>query len=418
LFNHQPGAPFEPGPDYNWELVYQLGTFAQNYINAWTVATETGFTFPVRFTPRISLRADVASGGQHPNGGTLNTFNPLFPRGAYFGPKFATFGPYNFFDVHPGLMVAPFQNVMCAFDLAWFWRESLDDGIYQIGGALLRPSGGSRARYIGSQPNFDLLWALDLHTTVEIVLAGFLTGGFLKDHWTGGQHGICECRSYLQVLNSKAFKILELQPLPIAIEGDDERSFFRSTDSLANLKVEELPMPVPKEGEGLVKVLAAAINPSDVKNILGKMAETKPPRVPGRDFAGLVVAGDTQWLGKSVFGTGGDLGFGRDGSHAEFMAVPVEALVEKPPALSEENAAASALTHLTAFAAIARTGQVKSGETVLVTGTTGAVGSAAASGMDRSRIPSSAGIGEGINRRQGSRPHTRRCWGTAISAVS
>jgi threonine dehydrogenase-like Zn-dependent dehydrogenase len=100
------------------------------------------------------------------------------------------------------------------------------------------------------------------------------------------------------------------------------------------------------------------------------------------------------------------------------MAVPVEALVEKPPALSEENAAASALTHLTAFAAIARTGQVKSGETVLVTGTTGAVGSAAASGMDRSRIPSSAGIGEGINRRHGSRPHTRRCWGTAISAVS
>jgi NADPH:quinone reductase-like Zn-dependent oxidoreductase len=154
--------------------------------------------------------------------------------------------------------------------------------------------------------------------------------------------------------------------------------FFRSTGSLANLKVEELPMPVPKEGEVLVKVVAAAINPSDVKNVLGKMAETKPPRVPGRDFAGLVVAGDTQWLGKSVFGTGGDLGFGRDGSHAEFMTVPVEGLVEKPPALSEENAAASALAHLTAFAAIARTGQVKSGETVLVTGTTGAVGSAAA----------------------------------------
>jgi hypothetical protein len=84
------------------------------------------------------------------------------------------------------LMVAPFQNVMCAFDWGWFWRESLDDGIYQIGGALLRPSGGSRARYIGSQPNFDLLWALDLHTTVEIVLAGFLTGGFLKDTGPAG----------------------------------------------------------------------------------------------------------------------------------------------------------------------------------------------------------------------------------------
>src|SRR5713101_6046913 len=79
LFNHQPGAPFDlPGFDYNWELVYQLGSFGQNYINAWTVATETGFTFPVRFMPRLALRADIASGGQHPNGGTLNTFNPLF----------------------------------------------------------------------------------------------------------------------------------------------------------------------------------------------------------------------------------------------------------------------------------------------------------------------------------------------------
>jgi hypothetical protein len=70
LFNHQAGAPFEPGFDYNWELVYQLGTFGQNYINAWTVSTETGFTFPVRYMPRLALRADVASGGQHTNGGT------------------------------------------------------------------------------------------------------------------------------------------------------------------------------------------------------------------------------------------------------------------------------------------------------------------------------------------------------------
>ena len=74
LFNHQPGALFEPGFDYNWELVYQLGTFGKNYINAWTVATETGYTFPVRLTPRLALRADVASGGQHPNGGSLNSF--------------------------------------------------------------------------------------------------------------------------------------------------------------------------------------------------------------------------------------------------------------------------------------------------------------------------------------------------------
>ena len=153
---------------------------------------------------------------------------------------------------------------------------------------------------------------------------------------------------------------------------------FRSAGSLANLKVEELPIPAPKAGEVLVKVVAAAINPSDVKNVLGKMSQTTLPRVPGRDFAGRVVSENAHWHSKSVFGTGGDLGFGRDGSHAEFMAVPIEALVEIPPEFNDDNAASIGVIYLTAFAAIVRTGEVKSGETVLVTGTTGAVGSAAA----------------------------------------
>jgi NADPH:quinone reductase len=154
--------------------------------------------------------------------------------------------------------------------------------------------------------------------------------------------------------------------------------FFQNTGSLDNLQVAELPLPVPKAGEVLVKVSAAAINPSDAKSVLGKMAETKTPRVPGRDFAGLVVFGDSHWEGKAVFGTGGDLGFGRDGSHAEFAAVPVEGLVELPPDLSYEHAAAIALGYFTAFAGLVRTGAVQRGETVLVTGTTGSVGSAAA----------------------------------------
>jgi NADPH:quinone reductase len=60
------------------------------------------------------------------------------------------------------------------------------------------------------------------------------------------------------------------------------------------------------------------------------------------------------------------------------MAVPVEALVEIPPEINDENAASIGVAFLTAYAAIVRTGEVKSGETVLVTGTTGGVGSAAA----------------------------------------
>ena len=154
--------------------------------------------------------------------------------------------------------------------------------------------------------------------------------------------------------------------------------FFQATGSLDNLQVAELPRPVPRAGEVLVKVVASAINPSDAKNVLGKMPKTTTPRVPGRDFAGRVVLGDAPWEGKAVFGTGGNLGFARDGSHAEFVAVPVEGLVEIPPDLSFETATAIALGYLTAYAAIVSAGGLKSGETVLITGTTGSVGSAAA----------------------------------------
>jgi len=103
---------------------------------------------------------------------------------------------------------------------------------------------------------------------------------------------------------------------------------FRRTGELENLIVEDVPMPAPAPGEALVQVKAAAINPSDVKKVQGKMHMTTVPRVPGRDYAGLIVKGaGGQVVGQPVFGSGGDLGFGRDGSHAEYVAVPATAVV-------------------------------------------------------------------------------------------
>ena len=54
--------------------------------------------------------------------------------------------------------------------------------------------------------------------------------------------------------------------------------FFQITGSLDNLQIAELPIPVPKAGEVLVQVLAAAINPSDAKSVLGKMPREAPER--------------------------------------------------------------------------------------------------------------------------------------------
>jgi hypothetical protein len=74
------------GWDWNFEFVYQFGGFGDGDISAWTAASDTGFTFAdAPWSPRLGLKADVTSGDRDPNDRDLQTFNPLFPKGAYFG---------------------------------------------------------------------------------------------------------------------------------------------------------------------------------------------------------------------------------------------------------------------------------------------------------------------------------------------
>src|ERR1017187_7947319 len=104
------------------------------------------------------------------------------------------------------------------------------------------------------------------------------------------------------------------------------------------LRIEEVPIPEPGEGEALVRVKAAAINPSDIGNVAGRFKKTTLPRTPGRDFAGVVVKGK-QHEGEEVWGSAPMLGIVRDGSHAEYVVVPAETLSLKPKSLSMAQAA-------------------------------------------------------------------------------
>ena len=84
------------------------------------------------------------------------------------------------------------------------------------------------------------------------------------------------------------------------------------------------------ENELLIEVKAAAVNPSDVKAATGLMPYAVFPRTPGRDYAGVVIDGPAGWIGREVFGSSGDLGIRRDGTHATHLVVEAEAVVEKP----------------------------------------------------------------------------------------
>ena len=134
-------------------------------------------------------------------------------------------------------------------------------------------------------------------------------------------------------------------------------------------------MPVLLPGEVLVEVRAASINPSDVKNVQGKMKQTILPRTPGRDLAGIVVAGDEEMIGEQIWAAGGDLGFKRDGSHAEYIAIPRQGVGPKPKSLSMVEAASVGINYITAFFGLIEKAKLKEGETVLVTGASGGVGS-------------------------------------------
>ena len=89
--------------DYNFELVYQWGSFGAGDIEAWTAASDTGYTLTaLPMQPRLGLRANVTSGDRSPSSSKLETFNPLFPRGSYFGEA-SLIGPQNHMDLHPML---------------------------------------------------------------------------------------------------------------------------------------------------------------------------------------------------------------------------------------------------------------------------------------------------------------------------
>jgi NADPH:quinone reductase-like Zn-dependent oxidoreductase len=149
-----------------------------------------------------------------------------------------------------------------------------------------------------------------------------------------------------------------------------------SLDAL-QLDIEPQAQPAASPGWAVVRVCAAAVNPSDAKAALGIMPQAVWPRTPGRDFAGVVVDGPSDWVGREVFGSGGDVGITRDGSHARFLALPVAALHDKPRSLSMDEAGAVGVPFVTACEGFRRSGMPQAGQVALVLGANGKVGQAA-----------------------------------------
>jgi NADPH2:quinone reductase len=167
------------------------------------------------------------------------------------------------------------------------------------------------------------------------------------------------------------------QGQPVTVEGPCVRLLTKANDPASIAPSIERRGLSRNANEVLIEVKAAAVNPSDVKAATGLMPYAVFPRTPGRDYAGVVIDGPEGSVGREVFGSSGDLGIRRDGTHANYLAVEIEAVVERPKNISWEEAAGIGVPFVTAMEGLRRAGVPKSGETVLVMGINGKVGQAA-----------------------------------------
>jgi NADPH:quinone reductase len=165
---------------------------------------------------------------------------------------------------------------------------------------------------------------------------------------------------------------------PVTVEARCVRLLAKADDPASLAPAIERRALARAANEVLIEIAAAAVNPSDVKAATGLMAYAVFPRTPGRDYAGVVIDGPSDWIGREVFGSSGDLGIRRDGTHATHLAVEADAVVEKPKNLSWDEAAGIGVPFVTAMEGFRRAGMPNKDETVLVMGVNGKVGQAAA----------------------------------------
>ncbi|CAN5825867.1 NADP-dependent oxidoreductase [soil metagenome] len=136
----------------------------------------------------------------------------------------------------------------------------------------------------------------------------------------------------------------------------------------------DLPDPVAGPGQVVVDTVAASVNGADPKVCAGEYKQAIFPVIPGRDFSGVVSAlgaGVTDLkVGDEVFGV---LETGRDGTYCEKIAVGAAIVARKSDGLSHIDAAALALTGLTAIRAVQDSLKLKAGETILIQGGAGGV---------------------------------------------
>ncbi len=166
---------------YDFEALYQWGKFGVKQISAWTISSNTTYTIQsLKHNAQINFKAELISGDKNYEDGKLNTFNPLFPRGAYFGLA-SLVGPANLIDIHPSFMVNLTKSFVYEVDYDAFWRFSKNDGIYGPAALLIYSGKTSGQKFIGNQLATYLIYNPSQFFSLQGEFTWFKAGPYLKD---------------------------------------------------------------------------------------------------------------------------------------------------------------------------------------------------------------------------------------------
>jgi hypothetical protein len=178
---HSLGLRFWRNGDFivNGEAVYQFGSYGNGDIDAYTISLELTKKTSLPGNLSIGLKADIISGDKDRGDGNLQTFNALYPRGAYFG-LIALIGPANLIDIHPVLYFEITKKLTLMTDWDVFWRHRSSDGIYGPNVSLERSSSGVKSRYIGHQPGFEVAYEMNRYLSFSFESSYFIAGKYLE----------------------------------------------------------------------------------------------------------------------------------------------------------------------------------------------------------------------------------------------
>jgi hypothetical protein len=173
--------------DWDLEAMRQTGRVGSEDIEAWGFGSLAGYTWTnIRWSPRLGIQLDAASGNKNPNDHQLNTFNPLFPNGYYVTLAGYT-GYVNFIHLKPSVTVHPATHLQLMTAIGAQWRQTTADAVYLQPNIPLAGTAGRPGRYTGTYGQFRADYAATSHISLALEVVHFTVTDTIRA--VGGHDG-------------------------------------------------------------------------------------------------------------------------------------------------------------------------------------------------------------------------------------